>query len=72
MRKDQIDVAIRGGDVDSTNGPSTFGISNSSNLKWPKGIVPYVLSDSVSECLYTSYPKKHNFQQNFDHYLSNI
>eukprot|EP00795_Rhopilema_esculentum_P003258 gene3258-1584_t len=51
MRKDQIDVAIRGGDVDATNGPSTFGMSKSSNLKWRKGIVPYVLSDSVKNAL---------------------
>ena len=50
MSKEKIDVALGGGDVDKPNGDIAFGMVKSSQYKWPNGVVPYVLSDSVSKC----------------------
>ena len=50
MSKEKINVALKGGDVDKPNGDVAFGMVKSSQYKWPNGVVPYVLSDSVSKC----------------------
>ena len=50
MSKEKIDVALKGGDVDKPKRNVAFGIVKSSYYKWPNGVVPYVLSDSVSKC----------------------
>ena len=47
MSKEQIDAAVRGGDVDKVE--NVFGMIKSKWRKWPYGEVPYVLSDSVSK-----------------------
>ena len=49
MSKGQIDVALNGGDVDKQNRDVAFGMVKSSRYKWHNGVVPYVLSDSVSK-----------------------
>ena len=50
MSKEQIDIALKGGDVDNPTGDLVFGMVKSNYYKWPNGIVPYVLADSVSKC----------------------
>ena len=50
MSKEKIDVALKGGDVDNPKRNLAFGMVKSSYYKWPNGVVPYVLSDSVSKC----------------------
>ena len=51
MSKEQIDLAIEGKDVDNPSGNVAFGLMKSARYKWPNGVVPYVLSDSVSKCV---------------------
>ena len=51
MSKEQIDLAIKGKDVDNPTGNVAFGLMKSARYKWPNGVVPYVLSDSVSKCI---------------------
>ena len=50
MSKEKIDVALKGGNVDNPKGNLAFGMVKSFYYKWPNGVVPYVLSDSVSKC----------------------
>jgi len=51
MSKEKIDVALKGGDVDKPKRNVAFGIVKSSYYKWPNGVVPYVLSDSVKNAV---------------------
>lgn len=46
MSNEQIDAAVRGEDVDKVG--NVFGLVKEWR-KWPNGMVPYVLSDSVSK-----------------------
>ena len=48
MSRNEIDAALNGKDVDNPTGDLTFGLMNSARKKWPNGVVPYVLADSVS------------------------
>eukprot|EP00795_Rhopilema_esculentum_P003261 gene3261-1588_t len=47
MSKNEIDAALNGKDVDNPTGDVTFGLMNEARKKWPNGVVPYVLADSV-------------------------
>ena len=43
MSKEQINVAMQGGDVDAI-GQNTYGVQSSKRYRWKDGIVPYDLS----------------------------
>ncbi len=49
MSKEQIETAVRGGDVDKEVSKNTFGLKKSKYSRWPNGVVYYTLSKSVSK-----------------------
>jgi len=51
MSKEQIETAVRGGDVDKEVSKNTFGLKKSKYSRWPNGVVYYTLSKSVKNAV---------------------